>query len=63
MSRIGREFERNTASCLTGILGGNRLCLFCFGLGRGKTAEEEGMGREASALKSTTIHATIKKQE
>jgi len=32
-------------------------------LGRGKIAEEEGMGKEASALKSATIHATIKKEE
>ena len=51
MSRSWREFERNTASCLTSILGDNRLCLFCFGLGQGKTAEEEGMGREASEIK------------
>lgn len=27
------------------------MCLFCFGLGQGKTAEEEGMGREASEIK------------
>jgi hypothetical protein len=36
---------------------------FCFDLGQGKTAEDEGMRKEASALKSTTIHATIKKEE